>query len=240
MGATRDPNGPEVTDGPALTALPELLDRCAGLVSEAAGGRRRVLGIAGPPGAGKTTLVVALLRAAAADSRLAGRVAHVPMDGFHLPGAELGRLGRLGRKGAPDTFDVEAYAALLAAVRGSPRVVVWAPAFDHAMGEPEAGAIEVGTGAGLVVTEGNYLLLDDLAWRPVRAQLDEAWFCALADDARRQRLIDRHVGTGRPLEDATAWVDRSDEANARLVAGGRDSADLVLVDGRIVGGNATP
>jgi pantothenate kinase len=237
MDATREPevpDVPEVTGVPALPALNELLDRCARLVSGASGGRRRVLGIAGPPGAGKTTLVVALLRAAAADSRLAGRVAHVPMDGFHLPGAELGRLGRLGRKGAPDTFDVEAYAALLAAVRGSPRVVVRAPAFDHVVGEPEAEAIEVGPEADLVVTEGNYLLLDDPAWRPVRELLDEAWFCALADDRRRQRLIDRHVETGRPLGDAAAWVDRSDEANARLVAGGRDTADLVLVDGRVV------
>lgn len=240
MDASREPGGPEVAGAPSLPALSELLDRCAGLVSEAAGGRRRVLGIAGPPGAGKTTLVAALLHAVAADPRLAGRVAHVPMDGFHLPGAELGRLGRLNRKGAPDTFDVEAYAALLAAVRGSPRVVVRAPAFDHAVGEPEAEAIEVGPAADLVVSEGNYLLLDDPAWRPVRALLDEAWFCALADDRRRQRLIDRHVETGRALEDATAWVDRSDEANARLVAGGRDFADLVLVDGRIVRGPAAP
>lgn len=235
MDAAQDPDGPAL---PTPAALPDLLDRCARLVSEASRGGRLVLGIAGPPGAGKTTLVVALLRAAAKDSRLAGRVAHVPMDGFHLPGGELGRLGRLGRKGAPDTFDVEAYAALLAAVRAAPRAVVRAPAFDHAVGEPEAEAIEVGPEADLVVTEGNYLLLDDAAWRPVRGLLDEAWFCALADDQRRQRLIDRHVEAGRPLDDATVWVDRSDEANARLVAGGRDVADLVLVDGRIVGGAA--
>nr|WP_238338158.1 nucleoside/nucleotide kinase family protein [Pedococcus badiiscoriae] len=216
-----------------------LLERCARLVSEASAGRRRVLGIAGPPGAGKTTLVATLLRAAAADPRLAGRVAHVPMDGFHLPGAELQRLGRLGRKGAPDTFDVEAYAAVLAAVRASPRAVVRAPAFDHGVGEPEAEAIEVGSGADLVVTEGNYLLLDDPAWRPVRGLLDEVWFCALPGDERRRRLIDRHVESGRPPQEATAWVDRSDEANARLVVGGHEAADLVLVDGRIVAKPAT-
>jgi len=233
MDATRDPDDPAV---PTPAALPDLVDRCAHLVSDSSSGRRRVLGIAGPPGAGKTTLVAALLRAGAADPRLAGRVAHVPMDGFHLSSADLRRMGRLDRKGAPDTFDVEAYAALLAAVRASPRAAVWAPAFDHGVGEPEAGAIEVGFAADLVVTEGNYLLLDDPAWRSVRALLDEAWFCDLADDERRQRLIERHVRTGRALDDATAWVDRSDEANARLVAGGRDVAAVVLVDGRIVGG----
>jgi pantothenate kinase len=135
---------------------------------------------------------------------------------------------------------VQGYAALLAALRQSPRVVVLAPAFDHAVGEPEADAIEVGPAADLVVTEGNYLLLDDPAWRPVAAQLDESWFCALAADERRRRLIERHVGTGRPLDDATAWVDRSDEANARLVAATQLPADLVLVDGRVIEGSATP
>jgi pantothenate kinase len=218
---------------PVLPDLALLLDRSAALVASATSGRR-VLGIAGPPGAGKTTLVAAVLHAAASDPRLAGRVVHVPMDGFHLPGAELVRLGRLGRKGAPDTFDVAAYAAVLAAVRASPRVVVTAPAFDHAVGEPEADAIEVGLSADLVVTEGNYLLLDDPAWRPVRGLLDETWFCALEDDARRDRLVARHVAAGREQDDAVQWVAGSDEANARLVSSGRDAADLVLVDGRVV------
>jgi pantothenate kinase len=211
-----------------------LLDRCAALVDAAAGGRRRVLGIAGAPGAGKTTLVVALLAAVAADPRLAGRVAHVPMDGYHLPNAELDRLGRRDRKGAPDTFDVQAYAATLARARSLPRVALTAPSFDHAVGEPEPGSIEVGDGADLVVTEGNYLLLPDGGWPDVRAELDEVWFCDLSAEQRRQRLVERHVLAGREPDDAQAWVDRSDEANARLVVTGRDEADLVLVDGLVV------
>ena len=94
-------------------------------------GRRRVVGIAGPPGAGKTTLVEGLLASASGEHPLRGRVAHVPMDGFHLRDAELVRLGRRDRKGAPDTFDPIAYAAVLADLRRSPRLVVAAPAFDH-------------------------------------------------------------------------------------------------------------
>lgn len=214
--------------------LPALLDRCAALVATAVPGRRRVLGIAGAPGAGKTTLVLALLAAAANDPRLAGRVAHVPMDGFHLSGSELTRLGRRDRKGAPDTFDTRAYAGVLAAARDVPRAVVTAPAFDHVVGEPEPAAIAVPVAADLVVTEGNYLLLDDVAWTRVTVLLDEVWFCAVDDDERRSRLVARHVGTGQTTADATAWVDRSDEANARLVAAGVALADLVLVDGRIV------
>jgi pantothenate kinase len=228
---------PEV---PSPPDLPLLLDRCAALAAGAVGGRRRVLGIAGSPGAGKTTLVTALLRAAARDPRLAGRVAHVPMDGFHLTNAVLDTLGRRNRKGAPDTFDADAYAAVLAATRALPRRVVAAPAFDHAVGEPDADAIAVPAEADLVVTEGNYLLLDDPSWREVRELLDEAWFCALDDDARRARLVARHVEAGREAEDASRWVDRSDEANARLVSHTRSRADLVLVDGRVSDGFATP
>ncbi|MGA8977702.1 MAG: nucleoside/nucleotide kinase family protein [Pedococcus sp.] len=223
-------------------ADPLLLDRCAALVAAAAGtpgqgrGRRRILGISGAPGAGKTTLVLAVLAAAAADPRLAGRVAHVPMDGYHLPNAELDRLGRRHRKGAPDTFDVEAYAATLTTARGLPRAALWAPSFDHTVGEPDPDTIEVPEDADLVLTEGNYLLLPDGGWPAVRAQLDEVWFCDLGGEQRRARLIDRHVLTGREVDDAEAWVDRSDEANARLVVTGRLDADLVLVDGRVVEG----
>ena len=224
--------------GPAASLEP-LLERLVALLP-AEGEPRRVVGIAGPPGAGKTTLVEAVLGAASADPRLGGRVAHLPMDGFHLPNAELDRLGRRDRKGAPDTFDAAAYAAVLAAAREVPRRVVTAPAFDHAVGEPEPDALMVPTHADLVLTEGNYLLLDDPQWLAVRTTLDETWFCALGDDVRRDRLVRRHVAAGREPDDATAWVHRSDEANAQLVAQGAALADVVLVDGRVFEGFATP
>ena len=228
-----------MTTVPGDAPLEPLLQRLVALLPEA-GEPRRVVGIAGPPGAGKTTLVETVLAAAAADPRLRGRIAHLPMDGFHLPNAELDRLGRRDRKGAPDTFDAVAYAAVLAAVREVPRQVVTAPAFDHAVGEPEPDALTVPTDADLVLTEGNYLLLDDPQWHAVRASLDESWFCALGDDVRRDRLVRRHVAAGREPDDATAWVHRSDEANARLVTEGAALADVILVDGRVVGETGPP
>jgi pantothenate kinase len=210
-----------------------LLDRLSALVDRAGRGRRRVLGVAGPPGAGKTTLVERLLKAAEQDPRLAGRIAHVPMDGFHLTDAELERLGLRDRKGAPDTFDAGSYAALLALVREVPRRDVSAPAFDHGVGEPEPGALRIPVGADVLVTEGNYLLLPEPRWVAVRSLLDEVWFCGSDDRVRRERLVDRHVQAGRDRTAATAWVDRSDEANARLVAPTAYAADLVVVDGRV-------
>ncbi len=200
-----------------------LVDRARRL---AVPGHRRVLGIAGAPGAGKSTLAAHLV------DRLEGLAVLVPMDGFHLAGAELERLGRTDRKGAPDTFDAAGYAALLARLRspGEPDTVVYAPAFDRTAEEPVAGSIAVPgpRDVPLVVTEGNYLLLDEGPWARVRDLLDEAWFLELDQDERVRRLVDRHERFGKPRPAAERFVHASDEANARLVAPGRDRADLVV------------
>lgn len=186
-------------------------------------GHRRILGIAGAPGAGKSTLAGDLVAA------LGGSAVLVPMDGFHLAQAELRRLGRADRKGAPDTFDAVGYAALLARLRApAPGVVVYAPAFDRALEEAVAGSIPVAPDVPLVVTEGNYLLHDGGDWAPVRALVDEAWFLEIDPVVRVRRLVDRHVRFGKERAHAERWVRDSDEANALLVAQGRHRADLVV------------
>nr|WP_026058001.1 nucleoside/nucleotide kinase family protein [Streptomyces sp. SS] len=186
-------------------------------------GGRRVLGLAGAPGAGKSTLAGRLV------ARLGGLAALVPMDGFHLARAELERLGRAGRKGAPDTFDAAGYTALLARLRTPvPGTTVYAPAFDRALEEPVAGSIAVPPDVPLVVTEGNYLLHDEGPWAAVLPLLDEAWYLDLDARSRIPRLVERHVRFGKDRALAERWVRESDEANARLVARGRDRAHLVV------------
>jgi pantothenate kinase len=191
-------------------------------------GRRALLGIAGSPGAGKTTLAERLVR----ELNGAGQpwAAQVPMDGFHLADAELDRLGRRDRKGAPDTFDAAGYAALLHRLReeADGGDVVYAPGFERVLEQPLAGAVPVPPEVRLVVTEGNYLLLDTGPWVRVRAALDEVWFCETDEDERVRRLIARHVEFGKGHDEAVAWVRRSDGRNAELVATTRDRADLVV------------
>ncbi|WP_020134716.1 nucleoside/nucleotide kinase family protein [Streptomyces sp. 351MFTsu5.1] len=184
---------------------------------------RAVLGIAGSPGSGKTTLAERLVRALNGSGEL--WVAHVPMDGFHLADVELDRLGLRDRKGAPETFDAAGYAALLRRLREEPDdSVVYAPGFERVLEQAVAGAVPVFPTARLIVTEGNYLLL----WPRVRSQLDEVWFCEPDEEERLRRLIARHEEFGKTHAEAVAWVLRSDQPNAELVAATRDRADLVV------------
>jgi pantothenate kinase len=189
----------------------------------AAGPGRAVLGVTGSPGAGKSTLVEALLRELPAES-----VAHVPMDGFHLAEVALRRLGRLQAKGAPDTFDAGGYVALLRRLRADAEDVIYAPAFERDLEQPLAGAIAVPRQARLILTEGNYLLVDDERWNPVRRELAEVWFCDPDPEVRMAQLVARHVQFGKDPEHARAWVQAVDEGNADLVESTRSRADLIV------------
>lgn len=198
--------------------LAEAVDRAA----ELAGSNRVVLGITGCPGAGKSTLSAAI--AAHVPSSVV-----VPMDGFHLLNGELVRLGRRDRKGAPDTFDVDAYTVLLDRIRGQAAgEIITAPRYDRAASAPIPDAIDVQSESTLVITEGNYLLLDEPRWRSVRHLLDEVWFVDVDDAVRVPRLIRRHIEFGKSPDEAHEWVMRSDEANAALIAASRNRADAVV------------
>lgn len=183
---------------------------------------RRLIGIVGPPGAGKSTLA-AQLAAPHPDSHIV-----VPMDGFHLAQRQLLRLGRSARKGAPDTFDVDGYVALLARIRGDHERVVYAPFFDRSIEEPIANAIAIEPRHTTVITEGNYLLHTDGGWEQVRPLLDECWYVECDESVRVERLIARHVEHGRTRSEAEAWVSAVDQPNAQLIEATRQLADRVV------------
>lgn len=184
---------------------------------------RTLLGITGAPGAGKSTLARAVIEVCGPEL-----AALVPMDGFHLPNAELHRLRRADRKGAPDTFDVAAFVALLRRLRARDEAVVFAPDFDRDLEEPVSEALPIRREATLVVTEGNYLLTAVGAWAEVRPLLDEVWFVELDEATRLDRLIARHVRHGKTLPAATAWASGPDQVNAELIARDRDRADRIV------------
>jgi pantothenate kinase len=186
---------------------------------------RALLGITGPPGAGKSTVTTAVVDGLRAEGIT---VAWVPMDGFHYTQAELVERGLRDVMGRIDTFDAEAYLTLLERLRAEPADTVAAPDFDRNIEEPVPDAIVVGPEVDLVVTEGNYLLDADEPWPAIRATLDEVWFIDLADDARLDRLLRRHIQFGKAEDEARRWMERVDEPNARRVMSRRDAADLVV------------
>ena len=204
--------------------LPELIQRARSL--RAAPGERVVIGIVGAPGAGKSTLARALTLAL--NEGTPGVAVQVPMDGFHLADVQLDRLGLRRVKGAPPTFDGDGYAVLLERLRADRERPIYAPDFERDIEQPIAGAVHVDPSAQIIVTEGNYLLLERDAWPRTRAACHEVWFVAVDDEVRVGRLIGRHTQFGKSEEDAREWVLRNDEANARLVIASAERADLVV------------
>ncbi|MEO5534487.1 MAG: nucleoside/nucleotide kinase family protein [Pseudolysinimonas sp.] len=184
---------------------------------------RRLIGVTGAPGSGKSTYAAAELQRRKASGI---RAAVLAMDGFHLPQAELTRLSRRDRMGASDTFDVDSFVATLQVLRAHQPVS--APGFNRDTEEPVPGAITIGSDIQLVIVEGNYLLLDHGGWEQVRPLLDEVVFLTLDDSVRRARLIARHIAFGKTPAAAEAWVKRVDEPNARLIAATASRADRIL------------
>lgn len=202
------------------TLFPKVRQRITELLAQ---GQRRMVGIVAEPGAGKSTL------AAAIAAEFGAVVQVVPMDGFHLANGELQRLGRASRKGAPDTFDAFGYVNLLRRLRTQASdEVVYAPDFQREIEEPIAGAIAIDTSTPLIVTEGNYLLLDEAPWRQVRQLLDETWFLDVDASVRYVRLLARHMRHGRTRQQALDWIASTDEPNARRIAQTRMHANLCL------------
>jgi len=212
-----------MTDASPL-ALPELpasaRTRVRELVKRSG---RALLGLVGPPGSGKSTLAAALL------AEFSDVAQVVPMDGFHLANVELERLGRRDRKGAPDTFDSAGYVALLRRLLvQDDGDVVYAPEFRREIEEPIANAIPIHARTQLVITEGNYLLLEEGPWAQVAGLLDEVWYVDVDDEVRLHRLTRRHEQFGRSAEEAAAWVAGTDEPNARLIEASRARASFVF------------
>lgn len=186
-----------------------------------------MLGIVGPPAAGKSTLAKALVDRV--NARLGGGIAaYAPMDGFHLSDPQLARLELLDRKGSPPTFDVHGYLALLRRLRADTRYPIYVPDYDRVVDAPIAARLVVMPDVRLIVTEGNYLASDEPVWRDVRMMMDGLWYLETPDDVREARLIERQLAGGRTMEQAVAWVANNDRPNGELVKESKGNCTRVI------------
>ena len=183
-------------------------------------GGRFIVALAGPPGAGKSTLAGAVVAALGSDARA------VPMDGFHFDDAILIARGQRSRKGAPETFDVAGYRHLLTRLRGEDEVAI--PVFDRSLELSRGSADLVTAGHRILVTEGNYLLLDEAPWTGLAAFFDLTVMIDVSEAELDRRLLERWAHFGKTPQEARDWIEGNDLPNIRRVMWGSRGADLTL------------
>lgn len=201
-----------------MTSIAEIADMISGRARQG----RTIVAVAGAPGAGKSTLAADLVAALPN-----GSAAAVPMDGFHYDDAVLDRIGWRKRKGAPETFDFDGYESLIERLRKGDRDVA-VPHFDRSMELSRAAAAIVPKDARIIVTEGNYLLLDEAPWDRLASLFDVTVFLDVPREELERRLIQRWLDHGRTPEAGRAWVDSNDLPNVDRVIGRRRPADFVV------------
>ncbi|MHB8637087.1 MAG: nucleoside/nucleotide kinase family protein [Fimbriimonadaceae bacterium] len=181
---------------------------------------RFVLGVTGPPGAGKSTFGAWLA------AKLGAGAIVLPMDGFHFSNAYLDAQGSRARKGAPDTYDVAAFKRVLKMLRTG--AVVSCPAYSRVTHEPQADAISIKPAHRFVIVEGNYLLVDTPPWNEVRHELDEIWYLDVTPELAAERLRRRHRSVGRTAAQAEIKVNSVDLPNGDIVRATRSRANRRL------------
>ena len=185
-------------------------------------GKRRLIGVIGGPGAGKSHLARFLQHAVSN-----AVVAIVPMDGFHLANEVLEANGTRQHKGRPDTFDVAGLLHLLNRLRRQETGTIYAPRFRREIEEPIAGSIAIDTDTDLIIVEGNYLLLDSPPWDAIASRLDSTYYLDTPERIRTDRLIARQRHTYGEAG-ATDWIERVDRPNTAIVETTRRRADFIV------------
>lgn len=201
-------------------------DIAAEITDRAGDARRFLIAIAGPPGAGKSTMadnLVGALKAQGASAEV------LPMDGFHMDNGILIERGLLARKGVPESFDVRGFLDIIRAVRAADQEVL-VPVFDRSREIAIASARVVSPEHRFIIVEGNYLLLNQGKWTELAGLFDFSIMLAPPIEVLEERLWARWRGYKLSEEAAHAKVHGNDLPNGRFILENRRPADLTLED----------
>lgn len=191
-----------------------------------AGTSRLIVGIAGAPGSGKSTLVDRLKQVL--NAQTPGLADILPMDGYHFDDTVLIARNHRARKGAPHTFDHDGFAAMLARLKADAGADIAVPVFDRGLEIARAGARIIAGTTRIILAEGNYLLLDAPGWRDLHPQFDITLYLDVPETVLTARLHARWQGYGLTPQAITAKLEDNDLPNARLVMAQRLPSDYVL------------
>lgn len=200
--------------------------------------QRVVIGIAGVPGSGKTTLATAVTQRI---NTLAAKPVAValPMDGFHFSRAHLASMPNaaeaIHRRGAAFTFDGEGFLSLIQALTtpGAAETAIYAPSFAHEIKDPVADAIAIPLSAQIVLIEGNYCALNRKPWSDAASLMSKLWYVDTPSNITHVRLAKRHLASGIVVDEKEAWERASgtDELNAQDVRNNLLNVDEVILMG---------
>jgi pantothenate kinase len=210
-------------------ATPDTVEHFAQIVlkAHAVKGGRYLLGLAGSPASGKSTFSAQLV---ASLNKTCGRenAIVVPMDGYHYSNEELDEKGLKPLKGIPATFDASGFVDLIRKLKSENSKSVFAPLFDRSIEASIHNGIEVRPDHEIIVSEGNYLLLNEHPWKELRELFDAIWFIDSTVDVLIPRLTARHKEGGRNDEETKIKMESTDLPNARLIESTKARADRVI------------
>ncbi|CAN5191019.1 nucleoside triphosphate hydrolase [soil metagenome] len=210
-------------------AAPETVDRYVKVLlnAKAAKQSRYLLGLAGSPASGKSTFSAQLVNRI--NFVLNKEVAVVvPMDGYHFSNQVLDEMGLKPLKGIPATFDGQGFVDLIKRLKSETNESVFAPLFDRSIEASIENGIEIAPRHEIIVSEGNYLLIDEKPWNELRNLFDEIWFIDSTMEKLMPRLLERHKNCGRNNEETKAKIDSTDLPNAILIDGTKSRAHRVI------------